>query len=804
VSARRAVVRWSWRMLRREWRQQALVLALLTAAVAVSVFGATVAYNVTPVPGRAEFGTGDHFVKITASDPDALRGDLAAARDAFGTIDVIGRRRVPVPGSVATVEIRSQDPRGAYGGPMLALRAGRYPAGADEIAITDGVADALRLELGGTFTLDAAARTVVGVVENPSDLRSEFALAPPGDEGVESATILVRAGDDEVIPFRAPSGAPTTRASAGSLDREGANAATGVLGSATIALFLVALVAGASFVVVAQRRARQLAMLAAIGATEKHLRLVTIVNGALIGSAAALAGVVAGVAGWIAAASFVEPALGHRVEEFAVPWWLVAAGMSLAVATACGAAWWPARSVARIPVTLALSGRPPVPPPVHRSAALAAVLVVGGAAALALADRTNKPLLVAGTLATVAGVLLVAPLSLRLVARCADRLPVAARIALRDLARHQARAGAALAAVSLVLGIAVAIVVSSAAAENRRDEGNLGSRQLLIRTTTVVESEGDNVGGPFAGDRSPGALERLEEAVSRVAAPLDAPVVTPLDVALDPSAGRDPLFPGPPVVTVTRYVGGPRPGWRDISLLYVAIPTLLARHGIDRDAGAELFTSASGRLRLGGTTADPGAIASAARFEPRYASLPGSFVTPVGLRRRGWERVRAGWLVEAAEPLTAAEVAAARAAALGAGLTIESRDRQEDLAAARRRAAGLGILVALAVLAMTVGLIRGEGAGDLRTLAATGASAATRRIVTAATAGALALVGVVLGTLGALLALGAGYLGDLGSLATAPGIELGLIALGVPLLATATGWLLAGREPAGLGRRALD
>src|SRR5271155_4721114 len=33
VPARRAVVRWAWRLLRHEWRQQLLILALITVAV---------------------------------------------------------------------------------------------------------------------------------------------------------------------------------------------------------------------------------------------------------------------------------------------------------------------------------------------------------------------------------------------------------------------------------------------------------------------------------------------------------------------------------------------------------------------------------------------------------------------------------------------------------------------------------------------------------------------------------------------------------------------------------------------------
>ena len=42
-------------------------------------------------------------------------------------------------------------------------------------------------------------------------------------------------------------------------------------------------------------------------------------------------------------------------------------------------------------------------------------------------------------------------------------------------------------------------------------------------------------------------------------------------------------------------------------------------------------------------------------------------------------------------------------------------------------ATGAGALLALAILAITVGLIRSESAGDLRTLTATGATATIRR-----------------------------------------------------------------------------
>ena len=105
---------------------------------------------------------------------------------------------------------------------------------------------------------------------------------------------------------------------------------------------------------------------------------------------------------------------------------------------------------------------------------------------------------------------------------------------------------------------------------------------------------------------------------------------------------------------------------------------------------------------------------------------------------------------------------------------------------------------------MTVGLIRSESAGDLRTLTATGATAAIRRALTGTTAGALALLGALLGVAGAYLALAATYLDDLGYLSRIPVLPLLLIVVGVPLLATAAGWLLAIREPTAVARPVIE
>jgi putative ABC transport system permease protein len=808
LPARRAIIRWAWRLFRREWRQQALVLGLLTLAVATAVFSAASAYNLTPVPGNAEFGTVDHFIRFNAETAEGFVQDIAFAEAQYGVIDVIGQWTIPIPGSVETIELRAQDPQGPFSEPMLALIDGRYPNPTDEIAITDEVAATFDLNIGDSFDLGDVVWTVVGIVENPSDLNAEFALLSPlRDDLPEQVTILVDSTDEQVITFRAPSLESTTRAVRPG--NEGVVAAVGVFGSAAVTMLLIALVAATSFIVVAQRRLRQLGMLAAIGATEKHLRLVTVANGAVIGLLASAAGVVVGFSGWLAVTPFVEPAFGFRINPLNVPWWLIATNVLLAIITAVGAAWWPARRMARIPITLALSGRPPKPQPAQRSAALSGFFIMGGVVCLVFANRTNQLLLITGTIATALGILFVGPFFLRTAAAVSGSFPIAVRLALRDLARYQDRAGAALAAITLSLGMASAVVITSAAAEFTADKGNLADNQLLIRTSTGA---GEGIGGPFIPERTPAELVNLEAQVAQLAAVFDNPTVIPLEAAFDPAMEVDTTFGGRPTITLADYTDlGGMSGWRDLTLLYVAVPEILERYGIDLDAvdpAIEVFTVETAEIRFVGVSSEPGVgpemVANFERISPTYSSLPGSFITEEALRQRGWEATPVRWLIEADAPLSEEQIAAARQLAADAGLTIESRDYQEGLLALRSGATAVGIALALGILAMTVGLIRNEAMGDLRTLTATGATSSIRRALTAVTAGALALFGALLGTFGAYLAFIAGYANDIAVLRHVPVLNLLLIIVGIPLIAVIAGWLLAGREPDDLARQPIE
>ena len=100
------------------------------------------------------------------------------------------------------------------------------------------------------------------------------------------------------------------------------------------------------------------------------------------------------------------------------------------------------------------------------------------------------------------------------------------RIALRDLRRHQARSGAALAAITLGLAIAVTIVVVAAAAEDGAAEGNLASSQLLIRVG------GSDLETPEI-DADELDIDARHGRRHRFAARRDS--VVPLQVAVDPN-----------------------------------------------------------------------------------------------------------------------------------------------------------------------------------------------------------------------------------------------------------------------------
>jgi len=809
-------MRWAWRLFRREWHQQLLVLALLTVAVGATTVGAGLAAASSASSLAGTFGTANLLMTLSGSDPN-LAADIAAAKQAYGTAEVIEHQKVAVPGSASSIDLRAQEPHGVYSHPMLRLDAGRYPSGPDEVAVTDRVATIFDLHIGDTWQQGGHHRRVVGLVENPSNLLDDFALAAPGRAGPpDHVTILIEATAQEFDARPPINGANIEVRPPG----EESNGARQVLVLATIGLLFVGLVAVAGFTVMAQRRLRALGMLSAVGATDHHVRLVLLANGAVVGAVAAVTGTAVGLAGWFAFSPHLETIVGHRIDRFDLPWWAIVTAMLLALVTAIAAAWWPARSATRIPIVAALSGRPARPRPAHRFAALGGLLLLTGVGSLALSHQKRPLLIVAGIVATTLGILFLAPVGIAALASAGRRSPIATRLALRDLARYQARSGAALAAVSLAVGIAATIVISAAASQAAAVQaaaasgGNLPTNQILVWLSPQGGLE-----GPIP-QLTPAQLQNVQARVKGIAASLHARSILALDAALDlavPEAQGGPgTLAGREVVQLGKghrlVINGKNVtefrGDESVPLL-VATPALLERYGIhssDVDPTTDILTSRSslaGLELIPGQHSDWHPKVQRVRL-PTYTSDPNTLITVHAIETLGLTTEPVGWLIQTPQPLTAAQIDTTRRQAAVAGVSIETRPTQSSLSRLRSYATAVGVLVALGVLAMTIGLIRSETAGDLRTLAATGASSTTRRSLTGATAGALALLGALLGTGGAYLALLAWYRSQLHLLSPVPVVDLVIIIVGLPVAAATGGWLLAGREPPAIARQPLE
>ena len=832
VPARRAVIRWSWRMFRREWRQQLLVLALIVVALAATLVGAAVATN-TPPPSGAGFGTAQDMATFPGGPQ--LASQIAALEQRFGRVDVIENQTVAIPGSINTYDLRGQDPNGPFGQPILSLVAGHYPTGPGQVAVTDGVAATFNLKIGDVWHQDGKTRQVVGIVQNPQSLLDEFALVAPGQVSTPSQVTVL---------FTAPVSATT--ASLGSLGQyvetrhdavasNPLNPETIVLGLATVGMLLIALVAVGGFTVLAQRRLRSLGMLGALGAADRNIRLVVRANGVLVGVVGALAGTVLGLVVWLAYRPRLESSAHHVIGAFQLPWNVIGPAMALAVVATYFAASRPACSVTRIPVVAALSGRPAPPKQVHRSAVPGVILFVVAAALLSYSGKSanggGAPELVGGIVLLVVAIILLAPFCLVLLARSGRRAPIAIRLALRDLDRYRARSGSALAAISLGVFIAALVCILTAQRYgNVLDYAgpNLASNQIIVYTPNGGPGGGGPGNGP--GGQSTSGTTSTPQAQAAVAQNIATALGSNTVIELDQtSASLQHAAAG-------RSWSGP---------IYVATPQLLTAFGIkasDVNPDADFLTMRPGlsgisQLQLvygsyfspgGAGNAGPGngpgnrsdsypcptsqCVANPVIQEvsalPSGTSAPNTVITEHAINMLGLHTSTAGWLIQAPHPPTAAQITDARLTAAAAGLTIETKNSAPSSAEILNYATAFGIALALGILAMSIGLIRSETARDLRTLTATGASSLTRRELTAATAFALAVGGAVLGTVAAYVAA-IGYAWDnpldgLSELSSVPAQQLVFILVGMPVIAAVVGWLMAGREPAAISRQPLE
>jgi putative ABC transport system permease protein len=830
--ARRTLTRWAVRLALREWKQRILIVLLIAVASAATLLGIAVASATPGTPSAGTFGTAATLVGLPGNTHN-LPGVIATIEKAYGSASVVYDEPIAT-GQAGGADLRAQDPSAPYTRVLLALDSGHYPSGPGQVAVTSGLAQLYGLRAGSAWHVPAGsgaeagrAFTVTGIVEDPSNLLDEFALVAPGQLASpnqvriflgESLNSAAASASGDVIPKGATVSTPMPEDSV-------LSPATIVLIISVLGLVFIGLVATAAFTVMAQRRQRALGMLSSLGATEADVRFVLIADGLIGGVAGAVIGAAVALGGWLWYYPHLETATAHRTDPFNLPWAAVVIGLLLAVATSVIAAVWPGRAVSKVPVVAALSGRIGPPQLVHRSLRPGLIFLAVGLFILFFSGGDGGGqgagyLVIAGMLACEVAAALLAPFIVDRLSRLAWRAPLASRLALRDLARYRSRSGAALAAVSFAVFIAtIAIVIASIRYDDALDyiAPNMAANQL------VIYNPGNDPTQYQPGQFTTAAkLAATRQQADATAAQLHAPAPLELDLAVSPNVAQQ----GQPTQNVygtilslhNRMQGG---------LPWVATPALLKAFGISQgevNPAADVLTarallpstpnlalvSGSYMAQSPNTPCPAGmciqnpVIQEVSRL-PAGTSVPNTVITEAAVRALHETVVPYAWLIQAPSALTPAQVNAARQAAVGLGTTIETKSGQLSLGEISNGATIGGLLLALGVLAMTVGLIRSETVADLRTLTAAGAGARTRRALTGVTAGVIAFLGAALGVVGGCLAVFVWSHADLTTtFANMPWSDVGLLVVGMPLVGAAAAWLLGGRQPSAVSRQPLE
>ncbi len=837
VPARRAMLRWAWRLFKREWRQQLLILLLVIVAVGAVVVGSAVAVN-TPPPADVGFGTAHDLATFNLSTPTTksastsvahVEAQIAALHQHFGTVQVIENEAFSVPGTNQTYQLRSQDPYGPYGAPMLQLLSGHYPVGPSQIAVTPGVASELNLAVGDTWP--QGGKTVVGIVQNPQSLLDQFALVAPGQVTQPTQVNVLFNARDRALK----GGLAANVRTVGSVNNTTFGPETIVLALATVGMLLIALVSIGGFTVLAQRRMRALGMVESMGATDRNVRLVLEANGVIVGIVGAVLGFALGLVAWLAYRPHNEQSAHHVISMFALPWNVIAPAMVLAVLATFFAASYPARAITRVPVVSALAGRPAPPRQIHRSLVPGVIALALGFVLFSLSGASGGgggvKWLIPGFVALIAGIILVSPFFLALLARVGGKFPIAVRLPLRDMARYRARSGSALSAISL--GVMIAVIICAVAVARYSDVFDYVGPNMAANEVNVYSPSGES--GPLGDGQGAGgaaaatpSIQSQEATVHAIASAVDATSIVGLE---NPAASlQNPSGEG-------RQWNGP---------LYVATPALLRAYGINPSSissNVDVLTSrpglsgsgvqltsgggkglggsdGSGGLGSGQNDANPCPPSSCVAHPvvqeeselPTGTSVPNTVITESALRRLhvANQSSLGGWTLQANGPIASAQITNAQSLAATTNLSVESKNDEPTSAEIVNWATVFGIALALGILAMSVGLIRSETASELRTLTATGASSRTRRSLTAVTAGGLAFLGAFLGTIAAYVGLAGwfrsnsleGGLSDI--IDHIPWSNLFLLVIAMPVVASLIGWVLAGRDPTGISSRPME
>ncbi len=527
MSATRALTRVAWRDIARHRGRSLLVVLLIALPVAAMVAGIALLRTTQPSQERQaaeQFGRADIVAQgVSRTDLDAYVPIGSTVEPMFSTDG-----QILVDGARPGVTVRGLVLDGLAEG-MLTLVEGRPPQGANEIAISRGVAALANVGIGGQITVDDQPPfTVVGIVENGMNLGDRVVVEDPravetGDPDFASWLVAVPSGTDPDAIVQATYGETGIQKvnmfsrNVGGLQVIGGadSSSMMVLMLGSLALVEAALVASAAFAVSIRRRQRELGLLAASGATPQQLAGSVLAGAAILGALACVVGVVGGLAISFGLSPFLDQLTQRRNPSIVLDATGLVGPVLIGMLAALIASIVPARTVARAPVLLSLSGRRPPETPARRGLRVG-LLVVAISIGLALiganarsgtvSPELRELLVIAGAVLGTLGFGACGPWLLERLEAVAIRLPLASRIAFRDTARSRSRNSPI---VTAVLASVAATITIGTFTVSRNAENASGWQPYLHADEVVVRgAAAEAVGKELASQ--PGAIGGME------------------------------------------------------------------------------------------------------------------------------------------------------------------------------------------------------------------------------------------------------------------------------------------------------
>ncbi|TCC57039.1 ABC transporter permease [Kribbella pittospori] len=745
-----------------------------------------------------------------------------------GTVEIHGRE------AKTSVGLVTGDGKSPLTQGTVKVDHGRLPATKDEIAISPSLADRLGIS-GPTGTVTSGSGqsyTVVGIARRMSQQGAETIFATPDTSlGTPDPTISVNylvklpagADPDMLVPQLIDHGMlllpranivdpPPNPYGTSSTDIGPYAAMALIIGFGVLEIVLLA---GTAFAVGARRQTRELGLVMATGGTPRDVRRIVLMQGLFAGLVGVVGGLVTATVLVLAGKPLWEKLTGAVFTAWQVPWLNVGLIALLGLVAGLAAAVVPARSASRQSPVSALAGRFAVSAKQARIRKPAVVLLVAGiacvfigsaliAAALQEAQRavsqddpyqaTVTPagpiaLVLLGITATIAALVWMLPSLVGKFSRLARALPLSARLAVRDAARHRHRTGPATAAIMMAVAGTAAVAFAgsnaiAAEAKNYTADAHYGDASIRFDT-----------GGPDSAQYS-------SSTVDRVSALLPVRHQYELGTVSLPEAKANAYGYIPQLFAAS----GQTEGSTSYGLLAVD-PAYIARFGeYGAKAAAELR---AGKVVLPLSTLTPGQktevsaegdsgqerilgslVAAFAGNPPRVSYLQQSaLISQDAARKLGKITVYQVHYELTREPTKDELGAVARFLGSDEMLQVE-RGYQSPARLFLLGILGAATVVTLLGVAISVSLSAAEGRADLATLAAIGAQPRRRRNLAAAQAW-------VLGQLGCVLGVGVGALYGYTAHAAfgsphfmVPWVELGGIVIVVPLFAGLLAWLM--------------